>query len=218
VSDQMSLRQEVQALIREMDQDETGLTPEEFAESLTARTQIAEIVDDLIKAREGVTDGKWEAIERVVELAPETIENWLDERFTRDVLIEVPEYVQRTLQLSRMKCTMLPSKVTNGYLREAVRTYILGLPQASVALSRAALEQALKEGIGYQSTGTFIQMNELLNEAETADVIDHANRELARQVADAADDVLHEMPTTLSAALDVLVKMRGVLQFIYSRE
>lgn len=61
-------------------------------------------------------------------------------------------------------------------------------------------------------------MNDLLVEAQTGGVIDKAHQQLAREVADAADDVLHEKPTTLSNALDVLVKMRGVLQFIYSWE
>lgn len=111
----------------------------------------------------------------------------------------------------------LPSNVTNGYLREAVNTYTLGLPQASVARSRAPLEQALKEGIGYKFS-TFIKMNNLLDEAESADVIDNAHRYLARQIADAADDVLYEKPTTLSKSLDVLTRLRGILQFIYSRE
>ena len=93
---------------------------------------------------------------------------------------------------------------------------ILGLPQASVALSRAALEQALKEGIGYQSTRTFVEMNDLLDEAETARVIDRTVRKMAREVADDADEVLHEKPTNLVKAYDVLVKLRGVLKHVYA--
>jgi len=101
------------------------------------------------------------------------------------------------------------------YLREAVRTYILGLPQASVALSRAALEQALKENIGYQGTGTFVRMNDLLDEAEGAQIIDQTVRRMARDIADQADDVLHEKPTSLAYAYEVLIKLRGVLQHVY---
>jgi len=62
----------------------------------------------------------------------------------------VPGYVSRIMQLSRLEGTMIPSDITNGYMREAARTYIYGLPLATVALSRAALEQALKEKLGKQ--------------------------------------------------------------------
>lgn len=212
---ELTLSEKVRAFIETVDHD-FRLTEQEKAESARARELINSIVDHLVKARETIMDNKLEFLEKCVENGPEIIEEFLDEQFTRDVIDEVSGYVRRTLELSQMKCATIPSKITNGYLREAVRTYILGLPQASVALSRAALEQALKEGIGYQSTNTFVKMNDLLMEASTAGVIDKANGQLAREVADAADDVLHEKPTTLSNALDVLVKMRGVLIYIYS--
>jgi hypothetical protein len=174
------------------------------------------IVDDLIASRETLTDNKLAVIEKLVETTPELIKNFLDERFTKDVVDGVPGYVKRTMQLSRLEGSRVPSKVTNGYLREAVRTYILGLPLASVALSRAALEQALKENIGYQSTRTFVEMNFLLDEAEGARVIDNTIRKMARKIADEADDVLHEKPTSLSKAYEVLIMLRGILQHVYA--
>ncbi len=214
---ELMLSEKVKAFIETVDHD-FRLTKQERAESARARELINVIVDHLVKARETIMDNKLDFLEKCIENEREIIEEFLDERYTRDVIDEVSGYVQRTLELSQMKCATIPSKITNGYLREAVRTYILGLPQASVALSRAAVEQALKEGMGYQSTRTFVAMNDLLVEAQTGGVIDKAHQQLAREVADAADDVLHEKPTTLSNALDVLVKMRGVLQFIYSWE
>jgi hypothetical protein len=154
-------------------------------------------------------------IEELSESTPELIKDILDERFTRDFVHLVSGCVERLLQLSRLEGSRIPSKITNGYLREAVRAYVLGLPQASVALSRAAMEQALKENIGYQSTGTFVRMNDLLDEAEGADVIDPTIRIAARSVADEADDVLHEKPTSLDKAYDVLLNLRGILQHLY---
>ena len=163
-----------------------------------------------------MTEGKFIGIEKLVTAAPELVEDFLDERFTKDVVDAVSGYVRRTMRLSRLESSRSPSQVTNGYLREAVRTYVLGLPQASVALSRAALEQALKENLGYQGTRTFVEMNRLLKEAEGAHVIDKANRRLARKIADEADDVLHERPTSLDKAYDVLVMLRGVLKHVYT--
>jgi len=217
---ELTLSQEVEAYIQSLDGDHTGLTAKEFAELQHDRAMVDVIVDDLIKTRETIAESKLDLLEELVKADRELIEGFLDDRFTRDVVGEVSGYVRRTLELSRLKATELPSNVTNGYLREAAHTYILGLPQASVALSRAALEQALKEGMGYQSLSsrTFVAMKDLLVEAVSADVIDDAHRDLASEVARAADDVLHQKPTTLSKALDVLTQMRGVLQYIYSRE
>lgn len=212
------MSEEVTVFIEGLDRDDTGLTREEFVELQEWNNLADNIVDYLVKSRETLIDSKLEALERLVEIQPNLVRKFLDRRFTRELVDAVPDFVRRTLQLSRMSGARIPSKITNGYLREAVRTYIVGLPQASVALSRAALEQALKEGIGYQSTNTFVEMRDLLDEAESAGVIDHANRVFAREVADAADNVLHEKPATLKHALDVLTKMRGVLQFIYSQE
>ncbi len=213
-----TLSEEVRVFIVGLDRDDTGLTPEEFADLQDWNNLADNIVDYLVKSRETLIENKLEALESLVEIHPNLVRKFLDRRFTKELVNSVPEYVSRTLQLSRMSGTQIPSKITNAYLREAVRTYIVGLPQASVALSRAALEQALKEGIGYQSTNTFVEMRDLLQEAESAGVIDHANRVFSREVADAADDVLHEKPTTLKDALDVLTKMRGVLQFIFTQE
>jgi Domain of unknown function (DUF4145) len=197
-------------------ESDRDVLPENRAENQRARKTIEVIVDDIISSRETLTDNKLAGIEKLVIAAPELVNDFLDERFTRDLIDAVSGYVRRTMRLSRLEGSRTPSQVTNGYLREAVRTYVMGLPQASVALSRAALEQALKENLGYQGTGTFVEMNNLLEEAEGAQVIDKTIRRLARRIADEADDVLHERPTSLDKAYDVLVMLRGVLQHVYN--
>jgi hypothetical protein len=122
------------------------------------------------------------------------------------------------MQLSRLEGSRVPSKLTNAYLQEGVPTYILGPPQASVALNRAALEQALKENIGCQDTRTFVKMNDLLEKAERAHIIDQAVRKMARSIGNEADSVLHENPTSLANAYDVLIQLRGVLQHLYAKD
>ena len=191
------------------------LTPEERAESKQTGKLIKMMVDALIASRETITGSKFKAFEQMVNSVPDLIKSELDERFTRDLIKGVPGYVERTMQLSRLDASRLPSKTTNSYLQEAVRTYIFGLPQASVALSRAALEQSLKENLGYQGTPTSIEMNTLLDEAEGAGVIDKTIRRLARKVANEANNVLHERPTSLAKTYEVLAMLRSVLQHLY---
>ena len=214
-------------------ENDDDLTPEELAESKQTRKMFGVIVRDLISSRETLTDGKLRGkvpgvpgvnaelsivSEKLLELAPEMIRYFLDEHFTRDLIGAVSGYVERTMQLSRLVASRVPSKITNCYLQEGIRTYILGLPQASVALCRAALEQSLKENLGYQGTRTFVEMNDLLNEAEGAHVINRTIRRMARKIADEADDVLHEKPTSLAKAYEVLVMLRRILQHLYAED
>ena len=59
-------------------------------------------------------------------------------------------------------------------------------------------------------------MDELLKEARKYKLLDRTMELCARDVANAGDGVLHEKPTTDSKALEVLDKLRGLLQHIYS--
>ena len=205
-------------LMSQIDLRDDAFTAEERAHAEKDRAFIEAVAKTIIQARSGRVEEKLAALEVLVQTSPELVAYFLDDYYTREMLEAIPKQVQRTLVLAQLEVLRAPSKTTSVYLQEAIRTYIVGLPQASVALSRAALEQALKESIGYQSTNTFVTMSDLLNEAESAKVLDEANRKFAREVADAADQVLHEKPTTLSDALNVLIKMRGVIRFIYSEE
>jgi hypothetical protein len=240
-----TLSEDVQSFIDQQDREsEDELSPQEpeWAAEWAAvyRTILKEIAENIIGSRETITHNRpttFEnlmealrkvtsgrvtfsdspaAVEKLVQTAPDLIERLLDEHFTRNAIAEVRCYVRRTLDLSRLEGSRVPSKVTDAYLVEAARTYILGLPQASVALCRAALEQALKENIGYQGTPPFVRMNELLKKAEGAGIIDNTIRSAIREVADEANDVLHVKPTDLAKAYDVLVKVRGVLQHLYA--
>lgn len=222
MSHEPSFSERIQVYIDSLDSEEqfdiSDLSPEERQQLEIGRKAVELVVDDLISSRETLTDNRLASFVKLVEDNPEFTNDILDERFTRDFIDSVPGCVKRILQLSRLESSRIPSKITNGYLQEAVRAYILGLPQASVALSRVAMEQALKENLGYQSTRRFVKMNNLLDEAEGAGVIDPTTRMAARAVADEADDVLHERPTSLDKAFDVLVNLRGILQHLYDAD
>jgi hypothetical protein len=83
-----------------------------------------------------------------------------------DHLIEASDFAVRIPMVGRCDSinaavaaegSRVPSKTTNTYLQGAVRTYVFGFPQASLALSRAALEQALKENLARQLSADFIK-------------------------------------------------------------
>jgi hypothetical protein len=192
--------------------------PQEQQEHAEAQAIGEVIVAEIIGSRETLGKIQFKSMENLVRLHPELVAGCLNEYYTRTLIDAVSGYVRRTLELSQMESEETPSPVTNTYIREATRAYILGLPQASIALCRAALEQGLKERLGYQLTGTYIRFQDLLAEARRYHLLDYVTEPAARDVNNAADDVLHEEPTELSKARDVLDKLRGVLQHIYSAE
>ena len=213
----LRLSEEVQTYIDVLkNEDDRGKSPEQRREDWKLNKRVEIMIDDIIKSRETITDSKLKKLETLVETSRDLIEDFLDDRFTVEAVDGVQSSVKRLMKLSRLEALRLPSTVTNGYLREAVRTYLFGFPQASIALSRAALEQALKENLGHQLSGEFRSMDELLKEARKYKLLDRTMELCARDVAKAGDGVLHEKPTTDSKALEVLDKLRGLLQHIYS--
>ncbi|MEK7281556.1 MAG: hypothetical protein AAB037_04295, partial [Chloroflexota bacterium] len=71
----------------------------------------------------------------------------LDDSLSRIMVSEIPRMVSRALQLEPLLLKQSTQADENPHIREATRCYLFGLFNASVALSRAALEQALDRKI-----------------------------------------------------------------------
>jgi len=61
-----------------------------------------------------------------------------------------------------------------------------------------------------------VTFQELLTEALEHKLLDKVTVSMARSVAKAGDAVMHEAPSSLVSARDVLYTLRGVLQHLYS--
>ncbi|MGD0842481.1 MAG: hypothetical protein ABSA32_15125 [Candidatus Acidiferrales bacterium] len=215
--DDLPLSQHLRSYVEFLDQDGKRDVPaDEREEAQKAERIVQFIVGDIIQSRESVVENLPSGIEKFMLANPELVRHFLGERLTRDVIDAIPAYVSRTMELSRLEGSRTPSRITNRYVREAVRTYIFGFSQASIALSRAAMEQAPKEELGHQGRKIFVDMNGLLDEAEGGNVIDGVIRKIARKIASDADLVLHEEPADAARAYEVLLMLRGVLQHIYA--
>jgi hypothetical protein len=118
--------------------------------------------------------------------------------------------------LSKLDGSHVPSGHTALYIREAARTYVYGFMQASAAMSRAAVEQALKERVGLQGTGDRISFRRLVKMAEEKGVLDASAAGQARDhLAPEANAVLHHGPADDETTLRILDVARGVLNHIY---
>ena len=84
----------------------------------------------------------------VIQILDNASRDSLDAKYSQELLERVPLFVNRTLKLAVLESKYSASAQTNMYIQEAARAYIYGLPLASVAISRAALEQSLRDRLG----------------------------------------------------------------------
>jgi hypothetical protein len=145
------------------------------------------------------------------------LEDSLDSYYVRKVLRDAPKLVQRTLQLETMATQEIPQ--TNGafYLREATRCYIQGFWAACVALSRAAVEQALKEAVAKAvgATASDSKLSTLVVSARRLRLADPAVLSLADEVRIAGNRTVHNKASDQPEAWDTLVRVRAVLLALY---
>jgi|SRR5438876_678611 len=145
----------------------------------------------------------------------------LDQIYCRTLLREVPEIVERTQALRTLTLSDIPNSESFVYLREAANCYISGLPQAAVALSRAAVENRLKAvcaktfGEKAVAEADFLELIDGLS--IRGRILSKEGRDLAHVVRQAGNDVLHDKPTTSAAALRVFEEARKIIQLLHGK-
>jgi hypothetical protein len=143
-----------------------------------------------------------------------------DDLYTRDFLSKAGNIVDRTMRISALAPKAIPDWGVELYLREASRCFIHGFWNSSVALSRAALELGLKQGLKSRLAGIIPSEDDLkllLEYAQQFRVIDDAGFEMGDQVRKTGNKVLHGSHADEELAWDTLWAVRGVLKVIYAR-
>ena len=140
---------------------------------------------------------------------------FLNRFYCRDVLRQVPEIVERHQKLSQLILSEIGDRESFVYLSEAAKCYILGLPQAAIALSRAAVEAKLRNAVSKflgSKTVRGAGLKEIINNfASRGRLLSTKGRELANKVRVAGDDVLHVTPSDSGSALAVIEAARAVI-------
>jgi hypothetical protein len=144
----------------------------------------------------------------------------LDQAYCRAMLQMVPEFVERTQSLKKVTLTEIADTEAFVYLREAANCYISGLPLATVALSRAAVENRLRNVCSKHFP------KEAINTAEFIELIDRFSkgllpldgRNLAHVVRTSGNAVLHPKDRNMASfatALKVFEAARTVIQMLH---
>ncbi|MES1254766.1 MAG: DUF4145 domain-containing protein [Acidobacteriota bacterium] len=150
-----------------------------------------------------------------------TSEVMLDQMYSRVLLQEVPNFVKRTQALRALTLSGISNAEYFVYLREAAHCYISGLPQAAIALSRAAVENRLKgvcaKTIIGRSAVDDHDLKALIDIAARHRILSKRGQELAHSVRKAGNDVLHDKPTNVEDALRVVEAARDIIQLLHGK-
>jgi hypothetical protein len=148
-------------------------------EADTQPEEWSNVLREVVEALEGFGDeptARW--LNSNSEKHPKLIEYLLDELYTRDFLEKARKMVDSTMKLSAMITWRTPDPEVNIYLREATRCYIAGFLESSVALSRSALEIALRHRLegeeGFPRPDDEFEINDA-HEAMAEEVRKHGN-------------------------------------------
>jgi hypothetical protein len=196
--------------------DDDALSSEESREVREARRLASELAKVIVRSREILALDSLSPVTDWIQNHPDSADYILDTHYAMRQLKDVPTLVRRTLQLAELNSRDTPSRQTNIYLAEASRAYIQGLNHASVAMSRAALEQALKEQIGVQGDGGFYELKEIFKRVEGRQLLSKTSFLAAKDLAKKGNKVLHDSPIPSEAkAFEVLIGVRSVIEELY---
>ena len=206
-------------LIDELDEN---LTAQELADALSEREELLKSVETLFgntaqTAFTGYHDlrrfaGRYPVPAKVMSTHHDILEYQVDEALTRLLIAEIPRMVMRALQLEPALSEESSNRDDNAYLREATRCYLCGLFNASVSLSRSALELSFSGVVPKLLQGAADSLENLICVARKSVL------KRSPKVCDRADDVrrkankiVHGKTCSEREALSVLRETRAIL-------
>jgi len=166
---------------------------------------------------EGFSDSLGKKILDLLRPDPETWRWAVDDFFARRQIEELPGIVRRFLELQEALVGRIPSKPVSINLREATRCFIHGFFQASIGLSRTALEAGLDEYLsGGPDSPLKSNLADKIKWAEQTKLLSSKKASLAHSVRITARDVLHGSKIAdKGKAFEVLFYAREFLKELY---
>lgn len=203
------------------------LTAEELAEEAARREALLESVEKFYRGTNQTMFTIYAILRKVANRLPaEQVKAvgdsaaWsLDDCLSRFMVLEVPRMVSRAMQLEPLLIDKGAPVDENPYLRESTRCYMFGLFNASVALSRSALEFALSKRIPalLQGKSREDRLQTLIRTARTS-ILKRAPEicDLADRTRKRTNSIIHGKACQESEALAILQDTRIILRFLYT--
>jgi hypothetical protein len=211
-----------------------GLRAEELSEHATEREALLQSVEQLYQPTKSTAfteiSATYEFLSKFAGKFPrgyaqsekERVRDWaayqLDDCLSRLMVSQIPRMVSRALRLEPMLIEEGRQADENPYLREATRCFMFGLFNASVALSRSALEEAFLKKIPILLQGKSREDTlEMLIKTARNSVLKGATGvcDLADKVRRTANAIVHGKPCQEAVAFEVLRNTRRIVHRLY---
>jgi hypothetical protein len=187
-----------------------ALYPQRVRKAQTTGTLLDRVLKMFVASREWVV----EQDPGIQDLSAEVRERLFDEHYSKVLLETVQGMAVRTDAVPTLQTREPICRGANLYLREATRSYILGLWDAAVALSRAALEEALEDRVR-KLLGPISGLNELIKAADDKRLMHRDAVAAAERLQRLGNAVLHARQGTEEEALASVCDIRVVLRHLY---
>lgn len=170
--------------------------------SVTSLESFSEPILEMFREKLRKHPGLWHAV--------------VEDHYLREAFNRIPGILKRVRRLPALTINRVPADELRHFLNEATRCFVYGFFQASVALSRAALESAfndsLREKFPYVPN---VDLSQKIKKAAQFKLVSAESAFEANRVRIAANRVLHDQPASEEEALQSLVHVRGVIAELY---
>jgi hypothetical protein len=153
-------------------------------------------------------------------------QNWIEDLYnsylTREILKEIPLFVERIKHLVPIQVNKMPNDKIRNYFAQASRCYIYGLYDATAVLSRSLLEFTLEEFIGSPDFGDIENgkgyLENLIIIALEKKIIFKEDKYVAHQIRKIGNKAVHKNSTTQMEACVSIKNVVSLVSKIYSRK
>jgi hypothetical protein len=212
MTDPKPVQRKTSDYLRQVLDHASGDFPNAFAQMAMAQTRMVweMIAPMLLDQYEGIAhfeeDGAIVGPKEVLSVA-------LDDYLCRKFVADVPTIAERVMRLDRLVTLDDPSPEVHNYFRQAMRCYVMGIPLAAAALSRACLEQAMRERVPY-ATSTMM-LDTLITAAGRFRTLDVIQLQLADDVRTTGNEVMHKGACADEEAFGIILKVRALVEALY---
>jgi len=179
--------------------------------------ELVDLMDQLIvRGHEGFVGAFENQALEVWRKHPDYIYCVCEDHFVAEGVMLAPEKARRLTRLAPILIEERPKPEVFGYLIEASRCFVHGFFQATIALSRSALESGLNDRLEKSLGRTpSVDLAEKINQAARFKFLSPEIAVQANQVRAMANKVLHKTTASEEQAFDSLIQVRAVLRETY---
>jgi len=123
---------------------------------------------------------------------------------------------KKTFKLVAAPIAEVAPETVRSYLRESTRCWMYGFHGASIALSRACLEESLKSALYAATTNTRSELKDLIREARKRGLLDECMVDVARSIQAVGNRFLHGKPITEDQSREALDGVRSIAEQVFS--